>query len=250
MSKTAAFLVCVALVVGVSSPATAATSSDQSESHVKIRIAVLSFNCPAFAGHLRYDLRSDGPEITSHVVATKSNNSSYSLTLSVVPGHYQLLLDAEIPGKDDPTSHSYLCETQQWFTAIPDHDRHLALILGSTFTPHSECSIAGSLPVEGLSIDLVLPKGHLITGTTVGGQLGSAANDIYYSPTIDGSAYYFEHVAVEAYVLRFGGFGGIDIPMDLTKLRDINMPYCTGEFVHNITQDELRRAFPPSFGTE
>lgn len=39
------------------------------------------------------------------------------------PRAYQLFLDAEIPDKENPAYHSSLCETQQWFTALPDELR-------------------------------------------------------------------------------------------------------------------------------
>lgn len=242
--------VCLSLIamLQISSSGGLATVSDAEASKpVQISVAVLSFNCPDFTGHLLYKLRSGSATVDHHATALRSGAGEYLLTLSVKPGHYQLLLDSEIPDKDNPAYHSALCETQQWFTVLPNHERHLALVLGNIFIPHSECSIAGTLPVAGLAIELVLPKGHISAETVVGGQLGPAPLEVDYGAEIDGSAYYIEHVPVENFVLRFGG---IEIPMDLTKLTNVNNPYCQGEFVHNITRQELQRAYPAAFATE
>ena len=246
--KLMTFLIALFWMVLISKSACfAAGPASEPSSPVQIGISVLSFHCPKFTGHLTYTLRSDSTTVDHHATASKIATDDYLLTFSAQPGHYQLLLDSEIPDKDNPSFHSALCETQQWFTVLPDHARHLALVLGNVMTPHSDCSIAGSLPAAGLGIDLVLPKGHILAGTVVGGQLGPAAEEVDYGAEIDGSAYYIEHVPVEDFVLRFGG---IEIPMDLTKLTNVSNPYCQGEFVHNISRDELQRAFPAEFATE
>jgi len=229
------------------SPGVAAGSMADASSEVHVSVAVLSFNCPKFSGHLLYTLRSGSTSVDYHAVALKSATDDYLLSFSVRPGHYQLLVDSELPDQDNPLYHSASCETQQWFTAIPDHERHLALVLGNAMIPHSDCSIAGSLPASGLGIDLVLPKGHILAETIVGGQLGPTPEEVDYGAEIDGAAYYIEHVPAEDFVLRFGS---IEIPMDLTKLTDVSSPYCQGEFIHNITTEEMHRAFVAGFETE
>lgn len=215
------------MFVAVRSPAIAVDQASQTLSKVQINATVLSFNCPNYTGHILYTLRSDTSSTDRHAMTTRIGASTYLLTFSVPPGHYQLFLDAEIPDKDDPSFHSALCETQQWFTALSDHDRHLVLVLGRVTIPHSNCSIAGSLPVDGLAVDLVLPKGHIRADSTGGGQLGPTCEDIDYGAVIDGLAYYIEHVPVDDFVLRFGN---IEIPIDVTKSADVNIPYCHGEF--------------------
>jgi hypothetical protein len=189
--KLSTFLIAIFWIIVISKSARfAADSASEASLPVQIDVAVLSFNCPKFTGHLKYTLRSDATTTDYHVMTSKITADDYLLTFSVQPGHYELLLDSEIPDKDDPLHHSDLCETQQWFTALPVHERHLALVLGDVMTPHSVCSIAGSLPAAGLGIDLVLPKGHMIADSVVGGHLGPSSEEVNYGAEIDGSAFY------------------------------------------------------------
>jgi hypothetical protein len=184
VEKITSILVVLTMLALVRSPALAVGPANGTS--VQINVTVLSFNCPKFTGHLLYTLRSDTSSSDRHVVISKGAAGAYLLSFSVPPGHYQLLLDSEIPDKEDPSFHSVLCETQQWFTALPDHDRHLALVLGRVMTPHSNCSIAGSLPANGLAVDLVLPKGHIMANSTTGGQMGPTGEDRSYGAEIEG----------------------------------------------------------------
>ena len=55
---------------------------------------------------------------------------------------------------------------------------------------------------------------------------------------MDGSAFYVEHVAQGNYVLQFGS---AEIPISVSNSGAPNSPYCQGEFIHNITKQELEK---------
>ena len=208
-----------------------------------VSVSMFAFNCANFDGRVSYFFFGE-PVGTKHpLTLSKDHGGAYTFSLVKPPGHYQLWLESSRPTRPN----SIPCETQEWFTVLPGHARHLAMILGSEFYAHSECSVAGTLPAEGFGVSLVLLKGHRIADTVTGGWLGPTQEDINRVAVVDGSAYYIEHVAQGNYVLRFGG---VQIPLNVTNSVAPDSPYCQGEFIHNITKEELERAFPPSMMTE
>lgn len=172
----------------------------------------------------------------------------YRFSLEKEPGHYFLVVtsDAKVNGASDDT-----CDSQTYFTVLADHTRHLAIVLGSQFTPHPLCSLSGTLPPGVTGATLVIPQGSNLTDTTVGGSVGPASAAIYIPVDIDDGAYYVEHITALSYVLRLqiNAVSG-NIPIDLTGRWDLKNPYCRGTFVRNITADDVKRAFGPYVGTE
>jgi hypothetical protein len=211
-----------------------------------VHVALLTFNCPAFSGRLTYGLRQDRATVQHSITARKDEAGRYDFDLHASPGHYQLWIDAIVAQTPAPDALP-VCSTQQYFTTIAGHDRHLIAVLGINDSVHFNCALVGTLPVEGLQVSLVLPKGHTMAETVVGGTMGPAQADEDYGAIVDGDAYYAEHVTGEDYELRIGQ---AKIPVDLTKWWDVKDPYCDGVFERDVTINDLRDAFPASFMTE
>jgi hypothetical protein len=127
------------------------------------------------------------------------------------------------------------------------------MILGVLFTPHGACSLAGALPAVGMTAELILPKGNLSSERFPdgGGPEKPATEETTYQTEIDGAAYYVEDILPGDYVLRIqcGGLTG-DIPVSLPNHGEDHDGFCRAAFTHNVTTDELKRAFPPQFLTE
>ncbi len=245
-SKRMRMMLCALSVLAFSaigSQGYAEVSSAKTIGSQNISVAVFGFNCSNFDGRVSYFFFGEPAGSAHHLTLQKGFNGAYHLALAKPPGHYQLWIESIRSAPAD----SIPCQTQEWFTVIPGHPRHLVMILGVGFTPHSNCSVAGALPADGFGISLILPKGHLVANTVAGGWLGPAQEDIDQGAVMDGSAFYVEHVAQGNYVLQFGS---AEIPITVTNSGAPNSPYCQGEFIHNITKQELERAFPASMVTE
>ena len=144
-----------------------------------------------------------------------------------------------------------LCQAFVPIAVLAGHARHVTTALGEQVTPHSDCALAGALPSSGFQVDLILPKGHLLANSTTGGYLGPAQQDLHFGGTVDGDAYYVQHILPMNFVLRVSANGhDVDIPIDLTKQGDPTKPYCLGVFVEDIKAQELKTLFPPEFVTE
>jgi hypothetical protein len=214
-----------------------------------VTVSLFTFNCPAFKGSLLYhDWEGDNKE---HKIASSLiSDSLYRFSLDLPPGHHEIWLnDAATQLSREPSCTSFVP-----FTVLDSRDRHLAVVLGQSFTPHSYCALAGTLPVAGMNVDLVLPKGHLLANSTTGGYLGPASQEIYFGAIVDGDAYYVESILPLDFILRISMSAPtpeyVDIPLNLTKQADPTKQYCRGVFIRNITSQEMKQLFPISGGTE
>ena len=128
------------------------------------------------------------------------------LVVMLPPGRYYL----EVVGKK--------CEDFDAVTVLRGIDRHIVFHLSPTKVISEEsCSVAGTLPVSGLRMDLVRSNGKV------------------QPVTIDGNAYYVEHVSSAKHHLR----------VYLAKLERLEVDADTSKNCHlirNITIDDLRGA--------
>jgi hypothetical protein len=207
---------------------------------VNVVVSVFTSNCGQLSTTVRYEITSDDLRtiITRTVVPTRVFAGVYQFATAAAPGHYELDVNAD--GKE------LLCQTTQMFTVIPGHDRHLVAVLGINQQLHLNCSLAGTLPVKGLSVDLIIPKGAPMPIPTVGGCCMPAPEVQDFRAEVDGDAYYVEHIWAWKYQLVVGGGSTQgEIPIDLSRAWDPKSPFCSGSFIHNVTPQELKGIFPP-----
>jgi hypothetical protein len=222
---------------------------------VDIDVSVLTSNCADFKGALSYSTTIDGEkEGGRNVVPVRLSDGVYRFSFMLPPGHYWLYVSTpKFSRQPWPEGDSgYLsCVTDQMFTVIPNHARHLAVSLGENQTPHPNCSLAGTLPAKGFGVALIIPRGNPVPDTVTGGSVGTLNEPLMWVADIDGDAFYIEHIQAWKYVLRIrANMSEGDIPIDLSKGWNADNPYCTGVFIHNVTPLELKGLFRPNWVTE
>jgi hypothetical protein len=233
------------LVILRAAPVRAAEPNSNKPTNVTV--SFFSSNCPSFDGKLIYKDMDDGNKDRS-IAASAMESSLYQISLYAAPGFHRLWIRAASAGN---SLNDQLCVAFVPIAVLAGHSRHVTTALGEQVTPHSDCALAGALPASGFQVDLILPKGHLMANSTTGGYFGPAQQDLHFGGTVDGDAYYVQHILPMDFVLRVSANGrDVDIPIDLTKQGDPTQQYCLGVFVRHIKAQELKTLFPPEFVTE
>jgi hypothetical protein len=162
----------------------------------------------------------------------------YRFDMTLPPGSYALRVSAP----DHVASvKSFGCNGLATFTVLAGHDRHLVVSMEKGITiDDADCSIAGTLPVDGLAIGLV---------RALGGEEPAV---------VDSGAYYFDSLTPRRYVIRVGFSNGrhADYAVDLSDPRAPRGVICSGENAihnrfHNISLSNLAQlasASTRSFG--
>ena len=116
------------------------------------------------------------------------------------------------------------CGSDDEFTVLPGLSRHIEFPTIGTLILGPSCSVAGRLPLPGLSVRLI---------TASGTDLPVA---------VDGDGYYSQTFGRGKLMLEIGMMQGakVDIPLDYSDQQAGE--FCDKKIVRNITLDDLRKA--------
>lgn len=122
------------------------------------------------------------------------------------------------------------CGSRDYVTVLRDHDRHIVAAGVAYIWTGPSCSVAGTLPIPGLSVRLLSEDGKSVP------------------VAIDDNAYYSDSFGSGKYDLevRATGLASIVIPLDYSDQPPGE--FCGKRVVRNITLDELRE-LPKSKGS-
>jgi hypothetical protein len=179
-----------------------------------VRISVIAINCAR-----------DGDDAPS--VTVSRHGSNIGLTeASLAFGVHRLDFDLE-PGTWSVAIGTRTCGGADDVTVLPHTPRHLIAVLPSKATVVGpSCSVAGRLPLTGLSVRLISARG---TDVPV---------------VVDGYSYYSQTFARGKYTLEFGMMEGerLDLPLDYSDQQPGEL--CNKRIERDLTLDELRAAGP------
>jgi hypothetical protein len=197
----------VAAILNASTPATPGSQTPN--------VFITTINCPTDEnavpalriGDSRYGEYRD--QQSSHSLL---ESGKYSFSLELAPGHY--FLEYQTPN----------CNSVFPVAVLSGVDRHAVARLSHSINHvDAACSIAGTLPISGLFVTIVYPKG------------------IARPATIDGRAYYLEYLAPLKYHLQVEGASGppLTITIDLSSAPKEDAASCTLHMIRDVTLDEL-----------
>ena len=176
-----------------------------------VPVSVIAVNCTR-----------DGDEAPTVTVSRHGSNIGLAVT-SLAFGIHRLDFNLE-PGTWTVAIGTRTCGGADDVTVLPHTPRHLIAVLPSKATVVGpSCSVAGRLPLTGLSVRLISARG---TDVPV---------------VVDGYSYYSQTFARGKYTLEFGMMEGdrLDVPLDYS---DQQASECNKRIERDLTLDELRAA--------
>ena len=219
----AVFFSIFALAPMVAQASDGATQSDQ------VPILVQIFGCKQDPGIVP-TVNVDFTDI--HVKPDSASDKPFVFKLSIEPGLHRFFLST-------PT-----CATLFHTLILKGHPREIPVRLLHYVLlaeEHTGCALAGVLPLDGLTLSLLLAKGSQYDDLTVRVHLTSP-EDVSIPAVIDHSAYYVDDLFPGDYNLEIGFKGGsVEIPMHLSTT---NGPKCQA-FERDIGLQDLERPIAP-----
>ena len=182
----------------------------------EVPVTINALNCRA---------EGDQTPITSYsseAVLSKASPTTPDFKVrDIAPGTHQLSFS--IPaGRYLISVLSSKCFAKQFVTILPGVPRHLVFILSGFIQIGPNCSAAGTLPIQGLSAELVTATGREIP------------------ITVDGAAYYVEDLSRGLYLLRLTTNDGVQADFSLDFSDQGAGEFCEKHITRNISVEELR----------